>query len=66
MTGSELLGEVRRFHPHAMGALLVPWAGLWDRANRRRYDLAIVGEGSVAIQILHELLAAGTNRAKSG
>ncbi len=33
MTGSELLGEVRRLHPHAKRALLVPWGGLWDRAT---------------------------------
>ncbi|HEX2273824.1 MAG TPA: FAD-dependent oxidoreductase [Acidimicrobiales bacterium] len=31
MTGSELLGEVRRLHPHAKRVLLVPWGGLWDR-----------------------------------
>ncbi|HEX2042523.1 MAG TPA: hypothetical protein VHF24_07790 [Acidimicrobiales bacterium] len=33
MTGSELLGEVPRLHPHAKRALLVPWGGLWDRAS---------------------------------
>jgi thioredoxin reductase (NADPH) len=33
MTGSELLGEVRRLHPHAKRVLLVPWRGLWDRAT---------------------------------
>jgi thioredoxin reductase (NADPH) len=33
MTGSELLGEVRRLHPHAKRALLIPWGGLWDRAT---------------------------------
>ncbi len=33
MTGSELLGEVHRLHPHAKRVLLVPWRGLWDRAS---------------------------------
>ncbi len=32
MSGSELLGEVHRLHPHAKRVLLVPWGGLWDRA----------------------------------
>ncbi len=41
MTGSELLGEVRRLHPHAKRVLLVPWRGLWDRPTAEAVFQAI-------------------------
>lgn len=41
MTGSELLGELHRLHPHAKRALLVPWGGLWDRATGEAVSEAI-------------------------
>jgi thioredoxin reductase (NADPH) len=66
MTGSELLGEVRRLHPHAKRALLVPWGGLWDRATgeavfkaiaRGRIDHYVVRPSSPPDELFHQAIS---------
>ena len=65
-TGSELLGEVRRLHPHAKRALLVPWRGLWDRATgdavfdaiaRGHIDHYVVRPATAPDELFHQAIS---------
>jgi thioredoxin reductase (NADPH) len=50
-TGSELLGRVRRLHPHAKRALLVPW-GAWGHAPTAEAIFDAMAMGRIDYYIL--------------
>ncbi|HWC10006.1 MAG TPA: FAD-dependent oxidoreductase [Acidimicrobiales bacterium] len=66
MTGSELLIEVRRLHPHAKRVLLIPWRGLGDRPTgeavfeaiaRGRIDHYVIRPSTPPDELFHQAIS---------
>jgi len=51
MTGSDLLGEVRRLHPHARRGLVIAWGG-WGQPATREAIFEAVADGRVDHYVL--------------
>ena len=66
MTGSELLGEARRLHPHAKRALLIAWgewgipatgAAIFDAIAQGRIDHYVIRPSSPADELFHNAIS---------
>jgi thioredoxin reductase (NADPH) len=66
MTGSDLLDEARRFHPHAKRGLLIPWGAWGERATgeaifdaiaRGRIDHYLVRPSTAPDELFHQAIA---------
>jgi thioredoxin reductase (NADPH) len=66
MTGSELLGEARRLHPHAKRSLLIAWgewgipatgAAIFDAIAQGRTDHYVIRPSSPADELFHNAIS---------
>ena len=65
-TGSELLGDVRRLHPHAKRGLLVPWGGwahrptaeaIFDAMAMGRIDYYVLRPAASPDEVFHQAIS---------
>jgi len=66
MTGAELLGEVRRFYPHAKRGLLLNWGGwgdpvvgdaIFDAMSRGRIDQYVIRPSRSRDEVFHQAIS---------
>ena len=66
LTGTELLGEVRRFYPHAKRGLLLNWAGwgdpvvgeaIFDAVSRGRIDQYVIRPSRPRDEVFHQAIS---------